>query len=81
MKTVEDLTELSKIRLNRLFIYNNYILQASRSRMRFYCFDTKKNIGCELYKRFSICPTGICVRSRENLFWYIRIMYRIILDE
>ena len=47
MKTVEDLTELNKIKLNQLFKYiNNYIFQAIRSKKHFYCFDNKKNIGC-----------------------------------
>ncbi len=33
MKTVEDLTELNKIKLNQLFKYiNNYIFQAIRSK-------------------------------------------------
>lgn len=51
MKTVEDLTELNKIKLNQLFKYiNNYIFQAIRSKKHFYCFDNKKNIGCNLYK-------------------------------
>lgn len=50
MKTVEDLTELNKIKLNQLFKYiNNYIFQAIRSKKHFYCFDNKKNIGCNLF--------------------------------
>lgn len=36
MKTVEDLTELNKIKLNQLFKYiNNYIFQAIRSKKHF----------------------------------------------
>ena len=56
MKTVEDLTELNKIKLNQLFKYiNNYIFQAIRSKKHFYCFDNKKNIGCNLYKIGRAC--------------------------
>lgn len=80
-KTVEDLTELNKIKLNQLFKYiNNYIFQAIRSKKHFYCFDNKKNIGCNLYKIGRGCSL-VCIKSKEENFWYIRIIYRIRLDE
>lgn len=81
MKTVEDLTGLNKIKLNQLFKYiNNYIFQAIRSKKHLYCFDNKKNIGCNLYKIGRRCG-AVCIKlSKENL-WYIRIIYRIRLDE
>lgn len=60
MKTVEDLTELNKIKLNQLFKYiNNYIFQAIRSKKHFYCFDNKKNIGCNLYKIGRACSSVV----------------------
>lgn len=81
MKTVEDLTELNKIKLNQLFKYiNNYIFQAIRSKKHFYCFDNKKNIGCNLHKIGRRCSL-VCIKSKEENFWYIRIIYRIRLDE
>lgn len=44
MKTVEDLTELNKIKLNQLFKYiNNYIFQAIRSKKHFYYIFYKFN--------------------------------------
>lgn len=71
MKTVEDLTELNKIKLNQLFKYiNNYIFQAIRSKKHFYCFDNKKNIGCNLYKIGRRCGL-VCIKSKEENFWYI----------
>lgn len=70
MKTVEDLTELNKIKLNQLFKYiNNYIFQAIRSKKHFYCFDNKKNIGCNLYKIGRGCSL-VCIKSKEENFWY-----------
>lgn len=52
MKTVEDLTELNKIKLNQLFKYiNNYIFQAIRSKKHFYCFDNKMTMGLMEAKR------------------------------
>lgn len=72
MKTVEDLTELNKIKLNQLFKYiNNYIFQAIRSKKHFYCFDNKKNIGCNLYKIGRGCSL-VCIKSKEENFWYIK---------
>lgn len=66
MKTVEDLTELNKIKLNQLFKYiNNYIFQAIRSKKHFYCFDNKKNIGCNLYKIGRECGL-VCIKSKEE---------------
>lgn len=68
MKTVEDLTELNKIKLNQLFKYiNNYIFQAIRSKKHFYCFDNKKNIGCNLYKIGRACSL-VCIKSKEENF-------------
>lgn len=50
MRIVENFTELNKIKLNQLFKYiNNHILQAIHSKKYFYCFDSKKNIRCNLY--------------------------------
>lgn len=78
MKTVEDLTELNKIKLNQLFKYiNNYIFQAIRSKKHFYCFDNKKNIGCNLYK---IGRSLLCTNRKDNLCTLmVRIRYRIYL--
>lgn len=83
MKTVEDLTELNKIKLNQLFKYiNNYIFQAIRSKKHFYCFDNKKNIGCNLYKIGRRCGL-VCIKSKERKdgirVRYIRLDYRIYL--
>ena len=48
MKTVEDLTELNKIKLNQLFKYiNNYIFQAIRSKKQksiFYSFKISSEL-------------------------------------
>lgn len=50
MRIVENFTELNKIKLNQLFKYiNNHILQAIHSKKYFYCFDSKKNIRCNLW--------------------------------
>lgn len=81
MRIVENFTELNKIKLNQLFKYiNNHILQAIHSKKYFYCFDNKKNIGCNLYKIGCECGL-VCIKSKEENFWYIRIIYRIRLDE
>lgn len=81
MRIVENFTELNKIKLNQLFKYiNNHILQAIHGKKYFYCFDSKKNIGCNLYKIGRECGL-VCIKSKEENFWYIRIIYRIRLDE
>ena len=64
MKTVEDLTELNKIKLNQLFKYiNNYIFQAIRNG-KTCCVD----IACTPLER----KDDIRVR-------YIKLDYRIYL--
>lgn len=82
MRTVENFTELNKIKLNQLFKYiNNHILQAIHSKKHFYCFDSKKNIRCNLYTVGSLGCSAACLKPLGEKFWYIRIIYRIRLNE
>lgn len=84
MRIVENFTELNKIKLNQLFKYiNNHILQAIHSKKYFYCFDSKKNIRCNLYtvgSRGCGCSAA-CLKPLGEKFWYIRIIYRIRLNK
>lgn len=76
MRMVENFTELNKIKLNQLFKYiNNHILQAIHSKKHFYCFDSKKNIICNLYTVSSCGCSAACLKPLGEKLWYIRIIY------
>lgn len=84
MYLINTYAELRKLKLNKLFKHPNYnIRQVVKSRKAGFCNTSNGNINvCALISHIdfgkSFCCSA-CVQGKQ-WFWYIRIKYRIILD-
>lgn len=85
MQQINTYAELRKLKLNKLFKHPNYnIYQVIKNRNAGFCTGGSSNINqCGFMYRTSFnkpfCYRA-CVQGKQY-FWYIKIKYRIILDD
>lgn len=85
MYLINTYTDLRKLKLNKLFKHPKYdILQVIKSRRVGFCNTSNGYINtCALISHVdfgkSFCYNA-CIQGKQY-FWYIKIKYRIILDD
>lgn len=85
MQQINTYAELRELKLNKLFKHPNYnIYQVIKNRTKGFCKSGTSSINqCSFMYRTSpntsFCYTA-CTQGKQY-FWYIKIKYRIVLDD